>query len=555
MGGGSIVGGLFIGILFSKLLLAMVLRIVQVDVPFTFSISVWALIVTLILFVSVYFIALVYNLGHVHLSNPITLLRSQSAGEKEPKTKWILATVSTLLLAGGYIIALSVKDPLSALVLFFVAVVLVIAGTYGVMTTGSIVFLKMLRKNKKYYYKTNHFISVSSMMYRMKQNAVGLASICILSTMVLVMLSTTTSLYMGMNDATNDACPRSIQVQATDITKNNIGKIDGAVSKFISDESLQPKQVLKFGYLECYMEATGTNFEAKSLGAVNKNINARVLFITAQDYNERVGSNIALRPGEALLYTRDVTYSGKKATFAGISYNFVKGEGEPGLDVPNEAYNGVPLYFVIVPDDAAIGKMSDAISKGLNQSDGQQEVGLSYYYGFNVSQKNQDLVDLTSKLDQAVGQLTVNGGAWASATSVASFTNEMLTLYGGLFFVGIFLGIMFTLATILIMYYKQISEGYDDRNRFEIMQKVGMEKSMIKGAIKSQVLTVFFLPLVVACIHICFAFNMISKMLSVLYMPNWQLFAMTTAGTLLVFGIIYTLAYSLTAKAYYRIVQ
>jgi len=555
VGGGSMIAGLLTGILFSRLLLAIVLRIVRVDVPFKFSVSVTGIVATLALFGVIYFIALAYNLGRVHLSNPITLLRAQNAGEKEPKTKWILAVVSTALLAAGYYIALTVKEPLSALTLFFIAVLLVIAGTYGMMTTGSIVFLKALRKNKKYYYRTNHFISVSSMMYRMKQNAVGLASICILSTMVLVMLSTTVCLYVGTKGATEDSSPRSIQVQGSRVTQEDIKKIDQTMDSFILKNDLKTNQTAKYQSLSWYMKRDGSAFIPQKMGYEDADIDANVMFIPLKDYNQRTGLHLSLHSGQALLFTRGEAFAGGKADFSGYTVEFVKGELDPQYVVPNEAYNNVPLYFIIVSNVQEIEKINDVISHDPKLPKNSAINGMDYYYGFNLNVTDEKLNALTAQLDLMVRDFPASKDSWIDASSIASLNVEYLTVYGGLFFVGIFLGIMFTMATILIMYYKQISEGYDDRNRFEIMQKVGLDKSMVRGAIRSQVLTVFFLPLLAACVHIGFAFNMISKMLGVLHMSDWHLFAITTGCTVLVFGAIYTLAYTLTARAYYRIVE
>jgi putative ABC transport system permease protein len=554
VGGGSIITGLLTGMLFSKLLLALVLRIIRVEVPFGFSISIVGLLLTAGLFATIYIVALAYNLGHIHLANPITLLLSGNTGEREPKTKWVIATISAVLLCAGYYLALTVKQPLDALLLFFVAVILVILGTYGLMTTGSIVMLKMLRKNKGYYYKTNHFISVSSMMYRMKQNAIGLASICILSTMVLVTLSTTTSLYMGMKDATIDASPRSLQVEGMETTVEDREMIDSAILQFIENNSLNATGTLKYAYFESFMQKEKTDFTSDGGNVMEDEMDARVVFIPLADYRERTGSTIELEGGQAILFTKNVEYENPVATFSGMAFDIVKDNTDPKFDIPMETYVGVPLYFVIVRDETTLARIYEEVKQQSDPTTAQEYKGLGYYYGFNVEQTDQQLDALTTKLDSVLKNLPYSGTGWAYASSVASFGVDFLTIYGGFFFIGIFLGLLFTMATILIMYYKQISEGYEDRSRFEIMQKVGMEQSMIRGAIRSQVLTVFFMPLAIACIHIGFAFNMIAKLLSVLYMPDWHLFAITTGCTLLIFGVIYTIAYNLTARAYYKIV-
>jgi hypothetical protein len=392
----SLCVGLAAGILFSKLMILLLFKIISFRVTFGFEIPISAVIYTTVLFGGIFILNLIYNISQVVRSKPIELLQGGNVGEKEPKTNWLLASIGAVSLGIAYYIALTTESPLAALQLFFVAVVLAMIGTHCLFTAGSIALLKMLRKNKSYYYQSKHFIPVSGMIYRMKQNATGLANICILSTAVIIMLSTTVSMYVGMEDVLRTRYPRNIIVSASNVS------------------------------------------------------------------------------------------------------------GE-----------------------------------------------LSYHYAFDVDDERDAQISLVSTLQKAVHQLNVDGYVEGAESSRESF----YSLYGGLFFIGIFLGLLFIMATVLIIYYKQIAEGYDDRERFEIMQKVGMSRAEVKQAIQSQVLTVFFLPLVTAVIHIAFAFKVITKLLEVLNLTNVQLYAGCTVVTILVFAVFYIIVYAVTARTYYNIVS
>lgn len=547
----ALITGLAFGVLLSKLMLMLLLKLLHFKVPFGFEISPIALIVTLALFIGIFLLTLIRNLGHVHLSKPVELLSGGHTGEREPKTKWLLSVIGILSLAGGYTIAIVTKSPLSALLLFFVAVILVIIGTYCLFTAGSIALLKRLRKNKAYYYKTKHFTSVSGMLYRMKQNAVGLANICILSTIVLVMLSSTTSLYFGMEDALRNMYPRNIEVTAINTSKTDTDHLDTRLSKIISSGSIKTKDTIKFRYIEYSLKHKGNQFHYDRKGIYAKEGNALAFFIPLDEYNRLQGTSEKLGKQELMLFSPNAEFTDKTVLFDNTAYT-VKGVVN-SLNVQSYSYTRLTdiLYFIL-PNEQAIKEVNNSMSGGK-----EKWKGLSYYYGLDVDGTTQEQIKLADSLSKSISGFHSNNNKnlKVNLDCAEKSKGEFLSIYGGLFFLGIFLGILFIMATVLIMYYKQISEGYDDKSRFEIMQKVGMSRDEVKKSIRSQVLMVFFLPLIAAGIHIGAAFMMITRLLAVLNLTNVALFAWCTVFTILIFAVFYAIIYALTARVYYKIVE
>lgn len=549
---GTIIAGLFAGILLSKLMLLLLLKLLRFDVPFGFEISPMAVIVTVIVFAAIFFVTLLSNLGRVHLSKPIELLYGGNVGEKEPKTKWVLAVIGFLALASGYTIAIVTENPISALGLFFIAVILVILGTYCLFTAGSIALLKSLRKNKAFYYKTKHFTSVSGMIYRMKQNAVGLANICILSTMVLVMLSTTVSLYIGMEDALRSRYPRNIMISASETTDDTIRTISDQTDDIILQSGLPVENVVQYRYKSYFTRHSGTVFSNSGDAAASGPSNAIIILIPLDDYNWLRGTDVALSPHELLLFTPSVPYDGGAVTF-GTETFAVKEAYREAPDIGDDyMYSLKDSFYFILPDSAAIQRVYMALA-----DEGSKWPGLSYYYGFDVQADDGSQIGLVSQLRAALAGVgsDSDSGDQVYTTSAAENKADFLSVYGGFFFLGLFMGTLFIMAAVIIMYYKQISEGYDDQKRFDIMQKVGLSREEIKKTIRSQVLTVFFLPLLAAGIHILAAFKMITKLLFMLNLTNVTLFAWCTLGTIVVFAVIYGAVYTLTARSYYKIVS
>ncbi|SJZ66569.1 ABC transporter permease [Garciella nitratireducens] len=539
----SIIGGILTGILLSKLMLLLLFKIISFEVPFGFEIPINAVIFSIFLFSGIFLANLIYNLFQVYQSKPIELLKGGNVGEKEPKIKWILTIIGVACLGSGYYIALTTESPLAALKLFFIAVILVILGTYCLFTAGSIAILKLLRKNKRYYYKSNHFISISGMIYRMKQNAIGLANICILSTMVIVMLSTTVSLYVGMEDVLRTRYPRDIMIYAEDISDHQAQKLNVFIEKQIKKNKMIPQNFVQRRFIQFTVFQNGNKFtsDAASLQDIST-----VEFILLDDYNKMENQSISLSKGEALLYTARGSFKGDIINFDGTKLSIKKRLSSFNMEgkmLDNVASN----YFIVVVNDInTINQIFHSVQEK------QEDIkNLSYYYAFDVNGDREQQIELIKDLRKGDRQIVQD----ISVDAVAEARESFFSFYGGLFFLGIFLGFLFIMATVLIIYYKQIAEGYDDRKRFSIMQKVGMSQEEIKGAIRSQVLMVFFLPLITAVIHLLFAFKVITQLLSIFNLTNISLFAGCTAIIIIIFAIFYSVIYALTARTYYKIVR
>lgn len=541
----SIVVGLTVGILISKLMILLLLKLISFEATFGFEVPISAILATAALFSGIFLINLIYNIRQIHLSNPVELLKGGNFGEKEPKSKWFLTIIGITCLGIGYYIAVTTKSPIAALNLFFIAVILVIIGTYCLFTAGSIVILKMLKKNKRYYYKLKNFISVSGMVYRMKQNAAGLANICILSTCVIVMISSTVCLYMGMEDALRTRFPRNIIIEASDVSNEQAEILDNLIEQQTSEFNIERKNPVRYRAMSFMALQEGSDFIQEDYNFYSSENYANLIFITQDEYNLVENRNVSLNKNEALVFAMKGDIPGSSLKINGYEL-FIK-ERLNSLDSAEIMSDMLTnSYFVIVDNKDTI----EQVYHSLAINDG--EMGeLSYIYGFDTDTDEKTQINLVNSLNDGRNELGITG----YAQGAESFRDSFYTLYGGLFFLGIFLGLLFIMATVLIIYYKQIAEGYDDKNRFEIMQKVGMNREEVRGAIKSQVLTVFFLPLIAAVVHIVFAFNVITKLLAIFNLTNVPLFALCTIVTIVVFAFIYTVVYMLTARTYYKIVS
>ena len=545
----TLIVGLALGILLSKLTLLILCKLVGFAVPFGFEISIKGILFSVYLFGGIFILILISSLVRIKLSSPIELLHGSNVGEKEPKTKWVLAILGILALGAGYYIAIVTEAPLQAILLFFVAVVLVIIGTYLLFTASSIAILKRLKSKPNYYYNTNHFIPVSGMIYRMKQNAVGLANICILATMVLVMVSGTVCLYLGTEDSLLTAYPSQMIVEVGKPTGDAHDNIYKAIEKTVSDSGLEMNTLSDFCYLDFACTRQGSDFGNEVDKYVNPSNNSYVFFLTASEYERISGEKVSLAPDEAYAFADSKKIS-DNFTFFGKSYKITRWL-EDFPEISQKATVIPDRYFFIVADETftEIGES-------------QTESIPMWYLGFDVGGTPEQQIACRDAVDTAIGNALVStdgsdlgGYEYARTVCRASDRDSFYTMYGGFLFLGLFLGLVFLIATVLIIYYKQLSEGYDDKERFEIMQKVGLSRPEIKKAIHSQILVVFFLPLGMAVVHIAFAFKMITKLLLVLSLTNVSLFAICTLGTVAVFAAIYGIVYLLTAKVYYKIVS
>lgn len=545
----SMILGIGIGILLDKAFYLLIAKMLNASIALGFYISYQSIVNSIILFLIIFVLMYLFSLIQINLSNPIELLHGDQHGEKEPKTKWLLALIGLICLGTGYYMSVSIQDPVTAFAFFMVAVILVVIGTYMLFTAGSIVILKLLRKNKRYYYKTNHFISVSNMIYRMKQNAVGLGNICILSTMVLVMLSTTISLWVGMNDIIETRFPRDITVSINSVDSNQALYTIDDMNYAIEQAGIQTEDELVYRTLSVSAFNQGNTYtfgnENMSLQDIS---NVVVLyFITLDDYNRTEGTNVSLAPDEVLVFPSGKQFDHKTIDIASNTFK-VKGILDSIKADSNYSANLQNSMFVVV-DSMDTLFMIDDLQK---QAYGDNASYVHTSYDFNLSKSEE--MSVKEATDALIANYPGDTTYMMVDTQEGNY-EDLLSLYASFLFIGIFLSFLFIMATVLIMYYKQITEGYEDKKRFEIMQKVGLDKREVKKTINSQVLTVFFLPLVVAAIHIVFAFPMIEKMLRLLYLDNTNLYIMTTVICFGVFALVYVLIYFLTSKVYYGIVR
>ena len=554
----SVLTGLVAGILFQKLLMMLLYRLTGLEQKIQFYISWDGCLQTIELFGIIYLAILIYDFMQVRLAKPVELLSGSNAGEREPKTKLLLAIVGVACIAGGYYIAITTEDIMKVLLLFLVAVMLVIIGTYALFTAGSIALLKMLRSRKKFYYQTRHFTAVSGMIYRMKQNAVGLANICILSTMVLVMISTTVSMYAGLNDELENRYKGdvSINVSYPSLPESEERQ---AVRKALADCIKEQGHIItgQSAYADFYSVVTmnGNTIEIVTDSGASKMRWLRVF--TREDYENMLGEETTKlqHEDEVLLASSDeISYSqisllGKTYQVAGIEPLSKDAEY-----MANLIDDGV--ICVIVKDDAALEKVIDAYADIYTEKTCLLNYEMAF--DFDGTPEQQKLVAdvLRDKLTELSGDPS---GAWGdisgfSLESKQEGREDFLSINGGLLFLGLFLGSLFLMVTVLIIYYKQISEGYEDKERFAIMEKVGMSSSEVKTAITTQIRIVFFLPLVTAAIHLAAAFPMLSRLLAMLHLYQSSLFALCLGATVLVFALIYLLVFKLTSRTYYHIV-
>ena len=562
----SVAAGLFGGIAVSKLAELGMVNMLHGKVQYDLSVSVQAVIQTAILFGIIFLLLLLNAIRQVRFSSAVSLLRSENVGEKPPKGNIFFGV---LLLIGAYFIAVRIKDPVAALMGFFVAVVMVIIGTYIVFISGSVVFCRPLQKNKNYYYKPNHFVSVSSMSYRMKRNGAGLASICILATMVLVMISSTACLYFGLESVLSKRFPREIDISfglsdEKNFNDETLNELCTKIDETALETGIIPANTIKYkqAYISGMVTENRVILDVRELDAnfgIDYYSNLRTFyFISLSDYNSQNGKNETLSDGEALMYDVNGDFKGDSISFDhGKTIKIKKRLNDIIAAMDSRTYV-VPDIVLIVPD---IFSATEGIDR-LADYNGNRMISYRFEYYLDTnqnSQKQRELYDVVkekfapSKFDD-IGFSEI--GVTSLSIGFSAMERESFySLFGTLFYLGIILSVVFITAAVLIIYYKQISEGYEDQSRFDIMRKVGMTKRDIRRTINSQLLTVFFLPLVFAAMHIAFAFPIIQKLLLAFGLDNIPLFALTTTISVIVYAVFYTIVYKLTSNAYYNIVS
>lgn len=555
----SLVCGIIVGIAFSKFILMVLYGIIGIHKTVEFFVNIHGIILCVVSFGILFLLTFLYNFMQIKLANPIELLRGTNVGEREPKTKIFMTIVGVVCLAIAYYIAITTENPLKVLTLFFVAVLLVIIGTFALFTAGSIALLKLLRNNKKFYYNKRHFMAVSGMLYRMKQNAAGLASICILSTMVLVVISTTVSMYVGIQDELMARYPNDVCVT---VDYNSVIDKSSEIEKAIFDEidSAEVKNKKAFSYLSVFVGQKGDDFTTDKEHLSYQN--SYLFYILSKDdfikkdssFKDKIGN---ISKGEAVVVLNK-KYDKKDIKIFGKNYKVNK-SFEHTED--NDLYmistlNG--LGYIILDNDESVQELYDMQEKMLGK-------GANYYtnkirFDFKSGNKKQKAAAY-KKIDNVVKKYfkeNKNDKKEISSYWVESRQeNEQnfYLLYGGLFFLGIFLGTMFLMVMVMIIFYKQITEGYDDRERYQILEKVGMSSREVKDTIKSQIRIVFLLPIFAAAVHVTAAFPMVNRILKMLNLNNEKLFAGCLAATIIVFAVIYYLVFKVTSRAYYKIVK
>lgn len=554
---GSLAGGIAAGIIGSKLALLLLLKLLHIPSVLGFYISVKGIFTCLFMFGIIFLMILFLNLAKIHLSRPVELLRGNNTGEKEPVVKWLMALIGFICLGAGYYLAVTTESPIKAITIFLLAVILVMAGTYLLFTAGSIVILKFLRRRKSFYYRTGNFISISGMLYRMKQNAIGLASICILSTGVLLMIAMTVSIYFGMNDIMLNRYPYDVDMSVTSISEEECQTAIEAFEKAIADNKVPVEKSVEEIYLDIVCSKNGDQILIKPANTIRNSDSVLVLSLLNQaEYERLTGISANLNDGEIFAWYPS-TVQKDSVTVDETEFTVKKWLDKNPLTCGEDAVSDNAVLVVTDEDFKKFDEMRTEMYKGVSSAPAGED--LTLHLGLDITGSETDKIDFGTPVMEVVKDLKKNGGLSENSWITSGIRQQEYESYyadnGSLLFIGIFLGSLFLMGTAMIIYYKQISEGYEDQKRFEIMQKVGLSRREVRSSVRRQILMVFFLPLLMAMLHITMAFPMIRRMLLLFGMTNTKLFIGCTAGTVLIFAVVYGLIYLMTARSYYHIVE
>ena len=554
---GSLAGGIAAGIIGSKLALLLLLKLLHIPSVLGFYISVKGIFTCLFMFGIVFLMILFLNLAKIHLSRPVELLRGNNTGEKEPAAKWLMALIGFICLGAGYYLAVTTESPIKAITIFLLAVILVMAGTYLLFTAGSIVILKFLRRRKSFYYRTGNFISISGMLYRMKQNAIGLASICILSTGVLLMISMTVSIYFGMNDIMLNRYPYDVDMSVTSISEEECQTAIEAFEKAIADNKVPVEKSVEEIYLDIVCSKNGDQILIKPTNTIRNSDSVLVLSLLNQaEYERLTGISANLNDGEIFAWYPSAVQK-DSVTVDEKEFTVKKWMDKNPLTCGEDAVSDNAVLVVTDEDFKKFDEMRTEMYKGVSSAPAGED--LTLHLGLDITGSETDKIDFGTPVMETVKDLKKSGGLSENAWIISGIRQQEYESYyadnGSLLFIGIFLGSLFLMGTAMIIYYKQISEGYEDQKRFEIMQKVGLSRREVRSSVRRQILMVFFLPLLMAMLHITMAFPMIRRLLLLFGMTNTKLFIGCTAGTVLIFAVVYGLIYLITARSYYHIVE
>ena len=554
---GSLAGGIAAGIIGSKLALLLLLKLLHIPSVLGFYISVKGIFTCLFMFGIVFLMILFLNLAKIHLSRPVELLRGNNTGEKEPTAKWLMALIGFICLSAGYYLAVTTESPIKAITIFLLAVILVMAGTYLLFTAGSIVILKFLRRRKSFYYRTGNFISISGMLYRMKQNAIGLASICILSTGVLLMISMTVSIYFGINDIMLNRYPYDVDMSVTSISEEECRTAIEAFEKAIADNKVPVEKSVEEIYLDIVCSKNGDQILIKPTNTIRNSDSILVLSLLNQaEYERLTGISANLNDGEIFAWYPSAVQK-DSVTVDETEFTVKKWLDKNPLTCGEDAVSDNAVLVVTDEDFKKFDDMRTEMYKGVSSAPAGED--LTLHLGLDITGSETDKIDFGTPVMEDVKDLRKNGGLSENSWITSGIRQQEYESYyadnGSLLFIGIFLGSLFLMGTAMIIYYKQISEGYEDQKRFEIMQKVGLSRREVRSSVRRQILMVFFLPLLMAMLHITMAFPMIRRLLLLFGMTNTKLFIGCTAGTVLIFAVVYGLIYLMTARSYYHIVE
>ena len=554
---GSLAGGIAAGIIGSKLALLLLLKLLHIPSVLGFYISVKGIFTCLFMFGIIFLMILFLNLAKIHLSRPVELLRGNNTGEKEPAAKWLMALIGFICLGAGYYLAVTTESPIKAITIFLLAVILVMAGTYLLFTAGSIVILKFLRRRKSFYYRTGNFISISGMLYRMKQNAIGLASICILSTGVLLMISMTVSIYFGMNDIMLNRYPYDVDMSVTSISEDECQTAIEAFEKAIADNKVPVERSVEEIYLDIVCSKNGDQILIKPANTIRNSDSVLVLSLFTQaEYERLTGISANLNDGEIFAWYPSAVQK-DSVTVDETEFTVKKWLDKNPLTCGEDAVSDNAVLVVTDEDFKKFDEMRTEMYKGVSSAPAGED--LTLHLGLDITGSETDKIDFGTPVMEVVKDLKKNGGLSENSWITSGIRQQEYESYyadnGSLLFIGIFLGSLFLMGTAMIIYYKQISEGYEDQKRFEIMQKVGLSRREVRSSVRRQILMVFFLPLLMAMLHITMAFPMIRRMLLLFGMTNTKLFIGCTAGTVLIFAVVYGLIYLMTARSYYHIIE
>lgn len=550
----SLAAGIGVGVLFSKLTLMIMGKVMGIGTPLDFEISIMSIKVTSILFLAFFAAVLMKNIVSISLSKPVEMLKGASEPEREPKARWILSIIGSVCVIAGYVISIRIKYPLAALVLFFFAVVLVIIGTYLLFTTISISLLKLMKRNKRLYYRKNNFTTISGMLFRMKQNAVGMANICILSTMVIIIISVSISLKVGIDTVIDKVTPNDL-VMSMSLNSEDENSIEFS---HLSNETMdKEKEVVKEKLRKLNIESKNEkaflmhsfevnyNKKIQSLNFKTRGMHQYLNVISAEQYRRYTGEKLNIESDEAISIGTNL---GSKVNIAGKDFKIKR------MNLKNLPSNISPIfdeYTLVVKDEKTIEKFAEKANKEGYYKGAQFYITADFTKAVAQDYNRFDKL-LGDYMEERSKTLNLSTGSMATRSEISALFKGMTN---GFLFLGVFLGIVFTFAAALIVYYKQISEGYYDKDKFEIMQKVGMSEKDVKQSIRKQIMVVFFAPLLIALCHVAGAFNMIRLMLRLLAVDNLKLLMECTAVSALGFALIYALVFVFTAREYYQIVR